>query len=599
MTFHETIIKYIVSFLLSVLSFFIVESGVFLPLANSLNDYLYQVPSTPDSRIVIIGIDQRALSEFGEFPWDRDIIANAIAYLNKDEETMPCVIGIDVLFVNESENDELLLNVSSEHDNIVYSSYAEFSNKTVSLSESEFYIDDFYVSSFSPVFEALDKTSLSGHVNAMIDSDGVLRHGLWQIDLENGETVPSFHSVIANLYADKNDLPPIEPPPMDSNNMWYISQQSSPGAYSDGISVLDLVNQSIDSSYFDDKIVLIGPYAAGLQDDFKTPIDSSEKMYGVEYQANAISALLNGETKYIVPNFYQSLLLSVIVFFSSVFFSKKKTLIITIFWILLFISWIIMSISLYNIGILIYTLYVPMFISILYLISIISNYSVVFAEKLKLSRTFERYVAPEIVKELLKGGKKSLELGGKVVDVSVMFADIRGFTALSSVLPPKTSVEIVNKYLSLFSQSILKHNGTLDKYIGDCTMAFWGAPLKDPESAFKAIKTASEIIEKSTLISAEIKEKYGFDINVGIGITLGPAVVGNIGSSVRMDYTAIGDCVNTASRLENAASGGEIYVNKEIVTNLTLIAEFSKVSKNIKLKGKEDDFEIFKFERFI
>ena len=173
-------------------------------------------------------------------------------------------------------------------------------------------------------------------------------------------------------------------------------------------------------------------------------------------------------------------------------------------------------------------------------------------EKRRVTAIFKRYVAPEIVNEILKEGSDALELGGKLTNIAVLFVDVRGFTTMSERLQSKQVAEILNRYLTLIVDCILRNGGTLDKFVGDQAMAFWGAPLRHDDDALKAmqaVRTAMDMVEGARGICAELKEKYGRTVSFGIGVHLGEAVVGNIGSPQRMDYTAIGDTVNTAARV--------------------------------------------------
>ncbi len=591
--------RFILAIITTLVLIILFISKLFSNTNYSISDFLFQQPRTPDSRIVIVEIDNNSLSEFGEFPWDRDVLASAIAYLNSDPDNKPAVIGIDVLFDTKSDNDDYLLEVVAENDNVVLSSYGEFVPTLVEEANGDFYLDDYYVRNFYPPFEQLNEIADSGHVNAMFDSDGVLRHGIWELMLPNGEKVPSFNQVIANKYLEKMENSTVEKPPTDVYGRWYIVQQSVPGSYSNGDSVADLVNESADLASFKDKIVLIGPYEPGLQDDFITPIDKSDKMYGVEYQANSISALLTGETKLEVSSNVQLVLFGIIIFLFSLFLFNKKILSATIIWLSFVILWVGIVFITFTMGYILDVFYLPFSITVVYFITIAMNYYMTILEKRKISSTFQKYVAPEIVKELLKDEEQSFEFGGKIVDVAILFVDIRGFTPLSAKLPPKTVVEIINRYLTICSQCVFNHKGTLDKYIGDCTMAFWGAPLPQEDCALKAVKAAAEMIDEIEKASKDIRNLYGEDIKVGIGINYGSAVVGNIGSPVRMDYTIIGDSVNTAARLESVAPGGEIYVSEEIVNQLNGKILFTKVEKNVKLKGKEDGFPVYKFDRIL
>ena len=222
------------------------------------------------------------------------------------------------------------------------------------------------------------------------------------------------------------------------------------------------------------------------------------------------------------------------------------------------------------------------------------NYILAKEEKDIVTATFGRYVDPVIMRELLNGGSKSLDLGGELQNIAVLFVDIRGFTSMSEELPPATVVEILNRYLTLTTECIRRHHGTLDKFVGDCTMAFWNAPLRQENPVLLACLAAVDMIKGSETLGAELLERYGRKISFGVGIHWGSAVVGNIGTPFRMDYTAIGDTVNTAARLEANARGGTILISRAVADILGSRADVTSLGNSIKLKGKSADFEILR-----
>ena len=243
-------------------------------------------------------------------------------------------------------------------------------------------------------------------------------------------------------------------------------------------------------------------------------------------------------------------------------------------------------------GIILSPLYVSACITILYIVSVAFNYIRAALEKRRVTSTFQRYVAPEIVHELLEEGGEATELGGRECEIAVLFVDIRGFTTMSEKLEPARVVEILNEYLTLTTDCVFKNHGTLDKFVGDCTMAFWGAPLPQEDCIFKAVKAGFDMIEGAKSLSQELKERYGETVDFGVGVNFGKAVVGNIGAKNRMDYTAIGDTVNTAARLEANAPGGKIYVSRAVADALQGRVRFESLGDTIQLKGKAAGFEI-------
>jgi len=264
-----------------------------------LSDKLYQSAEPMEGNVVVIGIDEQALEEIGPFPWERDIMATAIEKLNEDGENRPAAIGIDVLYAGETEpnSDERLVSAASQYQNVVMASSATFDSRLVSKEDGSFYMDEFYITAFDEPFEALKNATTQGHINAMFDADGILRHSILYVDPLGHEKVYSFSWRLYEKYAQFYGLSLNPMPPTDSRGFWYLPLSAMPGAYYDRISVADLLDGTVPSDYFAGKIVLIGPYAAGLQDAYPTAIDHAKLMYGVEFQANAIEALIAGNYK--------------------------------------------------------------------------------------------------------------------------------------------------------------------------------------------------------------------------------------------------------------------------------------------------------------
>lgn len=212
---------------------------------------------------------------------------------------------------------------------------------------------------------------------------------------------------------------------------------------------------------------------------------------------------------------------------------------------------------------------------------------------------FSKYVSKDVLEEILKDPAK-VKLGGEEKEVTVFFSDIRGFTALSEKTAPKELVRILNKYFTLMTNEVLENSGVLDKYIGDAIMAFWGAPIEDRRQAENALKAALGMLEKLKELNKELKSNGDPEINIGIGLYSGPAVVGNIGSDLRFDYTVMGDTVNVASRLES--------LNKEYKTQI-IIGETTKNKLegdhkfkflgSVAVKGRKELLNIYTIENFI
>ena len=240
-----------------------------------------------------------------------------------------------------------------------------------------------------------------------------------------------------------------------------------------------------------------------------------------------------------------------------------------------------------------------MAVTALFVVSVALNYVRAWREKQKISNTFGHYVDPAVMKQLLEQGSTALELGGSMHDIAVLFVDIRGFTTMSEALDPATVVEILNRYLTLTTECIMRHHGTLDKFVGDCTMAFWNAPLPQEDAVYLACCAAMDMVEGSKALGEELQARFGRTVSFGVGVHVGPAVVGNIGAPQRMDYTAIGDTVNTSARLEANAPGGKVLISRAVADALGDRARTTSLGSTIKLKGKAEGFECLTLDELI
>ncbi|WP_051200735.1 CHASE2 domain-containing protein [Butyrivibrio sp. XPD2002] len=596
----KKIIISIAAMTVAVLFVFMANSGLLNYADGVVSDAVYQKQKATDGEIVVVGIDQKALQEIGPLPWSRDIMADVISILNSGEEK-PAVIAVDVLYVGESaspENDSYLANVADFGENVVTASAATYGSGIVEIGDN-FYVEKRKVLAYDEPFPELAKVTNTGHINTMADSDGIIRHALLAIDVPGKGTVKSFSRTIYEKYCEVKGIA-VNPEPPTIKGFFYIPFTGKGGAYYDFISASDIYYGEVDPDFFAGKIVLIGPYAAGLQDEYRTSIDHAAPTYGIEIHANLVEAFRNGFYPIEASKALQLVLLFFITFVMFIFFYDRKVLHSVVGEIIVCLGTILLAYLLYHTGgIVLHVLWIPLFVSILFVVSIAINYIKTSNEKRKVADTFGHYVDPVIMKQLLEQGTSALELGGKMHDIAVLFVDIRGFTTMSESLDPPTVVEIINSYLTLTTECIMKNHGTLDKFVGDCTMAFWNAPLSQEDPVYLACCAAMDMVEGSKALGEQLLEKYGRTVSFGIGVNWGPAVVGNIGAPRRMDYTAIGDTVNTSARLEANAPGGKILISRAVADILGDRAKVTSLGNSIKLKGKADGFEILTLDELI
>ncbi len=586
-----------------VASFFTVvaAAGGFYTLDNIIADKAYQERSVASADIVLIEINQQALEDLGPISdWTRDIYAQLIEVLNADEATAPAVIGFDVLFASETieASDAALVEVAASYDNVVFGSAAEFGNSLVLGDDGEYTLDTFSVTAYDSPFAALAAVAAQAHLNVMLDDDGILRHQLLSFtEPDSGQVIYSFASVIAQKYADYYGLGTLELPTTNSQGYWYLSFTGEPGDYSESIALSSVLDGTIPASYFAGKIVLVGPYAAGLQDSYFTSINHASPMYGVEIHANAIQAILSADYKVEVDDNPQLWALFILTFAATLFFYKRKMLPSIIAFVLVAVAAVVVPLQAYSHGYVLHLIWLPVALGCIFIGSVAVNYVVSAKEKSQVTNTFKKYLEPTVVNELLKSGSyNEIGVGGKTVDIAVLFVDIRGFTSMSEKLEPDQVVEILNSYLSLIAECIFHHKGTLDKFIGDAAMAFWGAPLPQEDYLMLALRAAMEMKERSADLSEELQAKYGRTVAFGIGVHVGKALVGNIGSANRLDYTAIGDTVNTASRLESIAPKETIYVSQEVVGRMGERISVQQLAERISLKGKQEPVVVYELK---
>jgi adenylate cyclase len=209
-----------------------------------------------------------------------------------------------------------------------------------------------------------------------------------------------------------------------------------------------------------------------------------------------------------------------------------------------------------------------------------------------IKRAFTRYVAREVVEEILKDPEQ-LALTGERREVSVLFCDIRGFTPLAERLSPEEVVGLLNEFYTLMIETTFKHDGTLDKFLGDAVMAVFGAPIAHPDHAIRAVRTALDM--RNSI--AELNEQRAADgklpIGIGIGLSLGEVVAGTVGTEDRMEYTVIGDSVNLAARLvDQARPSGRILISQSTYQRVHDLVKTVSLG-SLKVKGKEEEVEVY------
>jgi len=298
--------KYIYPLIAAFLMTAVISTGVLQRLDTWAQDSLFQHPGVASGDIVIIAIDDEAFSVFGPYyTWDRNIMAAALEALAADPDKKPAVTAIDVLYAGNTSQqpDDRLTAAAQELGNVVTASMAEFGEEVVwDNGRIESWTSDTVINYLQP-YEELRECTVQGHINAMSDVDGVLRHSLLYVNSPYG-LVNSMPYEAALIYMEQRGKS-IRAPRTDRKGYYYVPYTAKPGGYFDGVSIAWLINGDVPADYWADKIVLIGPYAPALQDAYFTSIDHGRQMYGVEFQANIIQSMLEGNFKTDVPDYLQ------------------------------------------------------------------------------------------------------------------------------------------------------------------------------------------------------------------------------------------------------------------------------------------------------
>lgn len=584
----ESIVCGLLVFLLSVLNAF---SGI----DYMVRDNLYQKPRGINSKIKIIGIDEKTLNAYGPIQtWSRSKYADLINVLNADKESAPAIIGFDIVFSGYVDSgDEEFARAVSESGNVVIVDEFKYSSRLITNEAGELV---YPVEGVSEPYAELAGAARVGYSNVSQDSDGVVRR-IIPVESVDGKTHSMFSKVMYDEYCSINNIAANDIP-TDKTGRSVINYSGKPGDY-ECVSMADILEGNIDTRTFKDSIVLVGAYAPGMQDNFKVPNGGSSQMYGVEIHANIFQSYL--ENRFAVngnPVLF-GFVTAVAAIFLHLCFRKLKIWQSVILLVVSVLSEAGICVALNNAGVSYSIIYLPVIAVVSFMYVLAMHYIVERAKKQKVLNAFRKYVAPQIVEEISKKGDFTIKLGGENRDIAVLFVDIRGFTTMSEALEPETVVEILNEYLSLTTKSIFDNSGTLDKFVGDATMAVFNSPFDLEDYEFKAVCAAMDIVKGGEKLEKVLLDKYGRSVGFGVGVNCGPAVVGNVGCEFRMDFTAIGDTVNTAARLEANAKKGQVLISDVLYERVKDRVEINEVGK-IPLKGKSNEvtvYEVVKIDR--
>lgn len=379
--------------------------------------------------------------------------------------------------------------------------------------------------------------------------------------------------------------------PVDHNGAVYVPYRGKLGSFP-YVSAYKILDKTADLSILKDKIVLLGTSAPGLLDLRSTPV---QNVYpGVEVHANIISGIINQTIKHkpawvIGYEFVLLLLVAIAVALVLTFLSPTLAALSSLGITALVILGTMMAWT----NNLILPLASPLLlIALLFTVHMTYGFFIESRGKRQLAQTFGQYIPPELVDEMVQTSAE-FSMEGESREMTVLFSDVRGFTTISEGLDPKQLTQLMNALLTPMTRVIHKNRGTIDKYMGDAIMAFWGAPLNDPEHARHALYAAFDMMKELGIMQKEFEDKGWPPVNIGIGLNTGVMNVGNMGSEFRVAYTVLGDAVNLGSRLEGLtkAYGVNIIVSE---TTKNAVDEFIfRELDLVRVKGKHEPVAIF------
>ena len=531
----------------------------FQGLDNNITDSVFQKRSIAEKNIYIVGIDEDTIGKYDAYnPIEYRKYFADILNMWADNNCVPAAIGFDVIFNKSYGCDAVdieLRDALKRHNVVLGVNGMSRTEEPYGLSQTIY-----------------DGTKAIGFVDAITDTDEAIRKTYLK-----GEKYDSLAYSIYSMYS-KNTGKEIKD--YEKKKAYYFNYYAAPALnYTpDGkvssvmseftyISMADLLDGKVTSiRNSKNAIVVFGSYASavdtGLSNDiYNSPIG---EMFGIEVQCNVIQSLMN-EKLYSVVSTTSYTFINILVIFGVV-------LLMTCFAFYLGIVMFALGIGLEFLLMIIihsagsyYFISMPIFLlAIAFVIMITLHYYNEYKHKREVIGTFKRYISPDVAEALVEKQDDAMSLGGRKRNVACLFVDIRGFTKMSEELQPEEVVDILNGYLEMATNQVFRFGGMVDKFIGDCVMAIFNAPVDLDDYIYKAVCAAFGIVKEGKKICDQVMEKYNKKLEFGVGVHYGDAVIGNIGSKTRMDFTAIGDTVNTASRIEASAGGSQVLISSYV-----------------------------------
>ncbi|MDF1580626.1 MAG: adenylate/guanylate cyclase domain-containing protein [Desulfuromonadales bacterium] len=542
----------------------------------------------PHPAIVIVAIDDTSVAELGRFPWTRTRFAQFVDLVT--------AAGAKSIFL-----DAFFPEVESPEADQAFASALRRSGKTTLAVAFEFGPDG-HVAGITRSLPALQEASRStAHINMTPDDDGVVR---WvPLLLSDGEMfVASYALSAARAALDAESIVPgayditvgNRSVPTDGDYYYLINYIGPPGTYP-RYSFSDVINGTVGAAELKDKLVLVGATSLGIYDMRVTPFSNNSP--GVEVHANVVDNILS--QRFIQHGGYESLInlvaiitLGIIAAFVTLSLRHSISLPLIV---LLMLGHAAFAYFFFLKGHWVSVVYPELSVVLSFCATAYLRFFFLDRKTRQIRGMFSSYVSKSVVDRLIQDPSQA-KIGGENRQLTILFSDVQNYTGFSEKLPPEEVVRILNQYLAEMTHVIMDQEGTLDKFIGDGIMAFWGAPVDQPRHAELAVDCAVRMAAKMDELCAEWRGLGQQELSVRIGINSGDVVVGNIGAEgKKMEYTAIGDNVNLASRLEaiNKLYGTRILISDSTRQLLPVNKYDLREVDFVRVKGKERPLAIF------
>jgi adenylate cyclase len=568
-------------------------AGLFVDFELRFRDYLLVLSggAATGPEVVTVVYDDDSLKKLGQWPVSRRVHAELIDALSAAGAR---VIAFDVLLSEGGGDvdDEALVEAVRRSGRVVLPVLARLtaSSPTAPVASS---ID-------RPYGGLVESAFLVGAANVLPDADGVVR--AMPLYVKDGSAIlPSLAVAAASAYSGR-------PFRVDRDGASYLGETSLPTdrfgrllvEFSDpqreprGVSAAEVLAGRVGAETFKDRLVIVGPVAQGVGDRWLTPFSIIDRAArpGLEIQASAMRTILDGGKWRATGTVAASAMVLVLGGLGALWATAVGGYTLAAGALVLGGGWAGLSWWAFSGGV-----FLPIFGPLLSLTSatgatVLIRWRHEERERRRIDALFGRFVSEEVA-VTLRDTRGRVELGGEEVELTVVFADLRGFTGLAERLPPGDLVQVLDGYLEAMAEGVFAHGGTLDKYTGDGIMAFFNAPTRQPDHARRAVEAAVEILRRVEAFRRRTAPTLPIvPPGVGIGLNTGRAVVGNIGTARRLEYTAVGDEVNLASRLKDLAGAGEILAGRGTVEAAGAGLSW-KARGEVEVRGRNRPVEVY------